>query len=232
MKNAKLVVNVLLVATIFSTAYYQALPSTTVSLVDFSAFLIGEGAAHSLPVVKQRTLGEMPLTEEYGPAYTVTATAYQAVEAQTDDEPFVTADNSFIKPGYSSKLRWLAISRDLLVHWGGRIKYGDQVQVRGVSTELDGLYTVHDTMNRRHRHCIDILSNPAEKLDIFTKGVKIRRVRTNTLAKTTQRPAPRPLLASAQKGRTLGVASRTPLQRFVQPSDPRVRLDYLVSAIL
>ncbi|WP_310392748.1 hypothetical protein [Hymenobacter sp.] len=108
--------------------------------------------------------------------YTVTATAYQAVPSQTDDEPFVTADNSRIKPHYGSHIRWMALSRDLLEHWGGKFKYGDKVQVRGISSELDGVYTVHDTMNKRHRHCMDILTHPSEKYDIFTKGVKIQKV--------------------------------------------------------
>ena len=108
--------------------------------------------------------------------YTVTATAYQAVANQTDDEPFVTADNSRIKPHYGSKKRWMALSRDLLKPWGGQFEYGDKVRVRGISSELDGVYTVHDTMNRRHRHCMDILTHRSEKVDIFQKGVKIQKV--------------------------------------------------------
>ncbi|MDO7850594.1 hypothetical protein [Hymenobacter convexus] len=108
--------------------------------------------------------------------YTVTATIYEAVPSQTDDEPFVTADNSRIKRHYGTKKHWMALSRDLLKQWGGIFDYGDKVRVRGISPELDGVYTVHDTMNRRHRHCMDILAHPSEKLDIFTKGVKIQKV--------------------------------------------------------
>jgi hypothetical protein len=107
--------------------------------------------------------------------YTVTATVYEAVPGQTDNEPFVTADNSHIKRHYGTKKRWMALSRDLLKPWGGRFEFGDKVRVRGISPELDGVYTVHDTMNRRHRHCMDILAHPSEKLDIFTKGVKIQK---------------------------------------------------------
>ena len=110
------------------------------------------------------------------PTYTVTATAYEAVADQTDSEPFVTADNSRIKPRYGSKKRWMALSRDMLKPWGGQFEYGDRVRVRGLSAKLDGVYTVHDTMNRRHRHCMDVLVHPSEKLDIFTKGVKIQKV--------------------------------------------------------
>lgn len=108
--------------------------------------------------------------------YTVTATAYQAVASQTDSEPFITADNSHIKPHYGSKKRWMALSRDLLEPWGGPFTYGDKVRVSGISPKLDGVYTVHDTMNRRHRHCMDVLTHVSEKFDIFQPGVKIQLV--------------------------------------------------------
>lgn len=110
----------------------------------------------------------------HSPQYTVTATAYEAVAGQTDDDPFVTADNSRIPAGYSSRTRWLALSHDLLRPWGGPFKYGDKVRVRGVSAALDGTYTVHDTMNRRHRRCLDVLVHPREHVDLFKAGAKIQ----------------------------------------------------------
>ncbi len=109
-----------------------------------------------------------------GPQYTVTATAYAAVANQTDDEPFVTADNSRIPAGYGSHTRWLALSRDLLKPWGGPFDFGDKVRVRGVSPTFDGLYTIHDTMNRRHHHCLDVLVHPREKVDLYRTGVKLQ----------------------------------------------------------
>ena len=108
--------------------------------------------------------------------YTVTATIYEAVPGQTDNEPFVTADNSHIKPHYGTKKRWMALSRDLLKPWGGEFNFGDTVRVTGISAKLDGVYTIHDTMNKRHHHCMDVLAHPSENLDIFTKGVKIQKV--------------------------------------------------------
>ena len=113
------------------------------------------------------------------PTYTVTATIYEAVPGQTDSEPFITADNSRIKPHYGTKKRWMALSRDLLKPWGGKFAFGDKVRVKGISADLDGVYTVHDTMNRRHHHCMDVLAHPSENLDIFTKGVKIQKVDIN-----------------------------------------------------
>jgi 3D (Asp-Asp-Asp) domain-containing protein len=108
--------------------------------------------------------------------YTVTATAYEAVVNQTDDEPFVTADNSRIPRGYGSHTRWLALSRDLLRPWGGPFEFGDKVRVQGMSPALDGVYTVHDTMNRRYHHCLDVLVHPREHVTISRSGVKIRRI--------------------------------------------------------
>ncbi|WP_303309966.1 hypothetical protein [Hymenobacter sp. BT730] len=117
------------------------------------------------------------------PHYTVTATVYTPDVRQTDSEPFITADNSRIPRNHSSKTRWVAVSRDLLKHWGGPLKYGDQVQVSGISDELDGVYVIHDTMNRRHRHCIDVLVNAREIRGRMTrddfglwKGVRITKV--------------------------------------------------------
>ncbi|MCR5888163.1 hypothetical protein LRS06_10350 [Hymenobacter sp. J193] len=67
------------------------------------------------------------------PHYTVTATVYTPEVEQTDDEPFVTADNSRIPQNHSSKTRWIALSRDLLQRWGGPLNYGDAVRISGIS---------------------------------------------------------------------------------------------------
>jgi 3D (Asp-Asp-Asp) domain-containing protein len=144
---------------------------TTARTVGFAAFfaplLLGRLAA-SQPVAAA------PKASAHAPQYTVTATAYEAVTGQTDDDPFVTADNSRIPRGYGSHTRWLALSHDLLRPWGGPFKFGDKVHVRGVSAKLDGVYTVHDTMNRRHRRCLDLLVHPREHVDLFKAGAKIQ----------------------------------------------------------
>ena len=125
----------------------------------------GHLAAHRRPARQPQPSGR---------AYTVTATVYQAVAGQTDASPFITADNSRIRPRYGSHTRWLALSPDLLKQGGGKFNYGDKVQVGGVSPQLDGVYTVHDTMNRRHRHRIDILTHRREKLHVYAPGAKLR----------------------------------------------------------
>lgn len=144
-----------------------------------ATFISSSGASRRVVTATRKTSARKvahKATATLGLTYTVTATVYNAVPGQTDDEPFVTADNSQIKRHYGTKQHWMALSQDLLKHWGGKFKYGDKVRVKGISPQLDGVYTVHDTMNSRHRHCMDVLAHPSEKLDIFQKGVKIQRV--------------------------------------------------------
>ncbi|UOQ66526.1 hypothetical protein [Hymenobacter volaticus] len=125
-----------------------ALPSTVASLSPRAV-----AVAVPVPAVKK-----LPKTL----SYTVTATTYWPEPGQTDDAPMETADGSIIPTRHSSRTRWLAVSRDLLEGWGGPFRYGETVQVRGISEALDGDYIIHDTMNRRHRHCVDVLVNERE----------------------------------------------------------------------
>lgn len=170
MNNARLLIDIVLAAAALAAPLFHTAPvaRTSTNMTRFFA-----PAANRL---KSRRLSRSPQLVVRSPTYTVTATAYQAVPGQTDSEPFITADNSRIKPHYGSKKRWMALSRDLLKPWGGQFNFGDKVRVRGISPKLDGVYTIHDTMNRRHRHCMDVLTHISEKFDIFQKGVKIQKV--------------------------------------------------------
>jgi 3D (Asp-Asp-Asp) domain-containing protein len=138
--------------------------------------------------------------------YTVRATAYEAIASQTDSKPFVTADNSRIPRGYGSHTRWLALSRDLLRPWGGPFEFGDRVRVRGISPALDGVYTVHDTMNRRYRQHLDVLVHPREHVRISQTGVKIQRVSapqhhgTSSRLLLAHKAAKKPALANRRTG--------------------------------
>jgi hypothetical protein len=142
-------------------------PEPTVKTTTFARFFA------PLRAVRQ-VVARPPNPLKTAPIYTVTATAYEAVAGQTDAEPFVTADNSRIPKKYSSRTRWLALSRDLLRPWGGPFAFGDTVRVRGISAALDGEYIIHDTMARRHRRCLDVLVHPREHIDLFQKGTKIQ----------------------------------------------------------
>jgi 3D (Asp-Asp-Asp) domain-containing protein len=216
MDNVKLVANILLAAVALITTPNPA-ETTAPTTTNLTTFIASAGAKHRLVT---RTAKKKKLLKTSSRTFTVTATAYQAVAGQTDKEPFVTADNSRIKRHYSSKTRWMALSNDLLARWGGKFNYGDKVLVRGISPKLDGVYTVHDTMNKRHRRCMDILTHPNEKVDIFTKDVKIQLVTQKAeLATNRLRNARTQPVASVSHRR-----ARRPLARA-----PRVRNGFLAS---
>ncbi len=59
---------------------------------------------------------------------------------------------------------------------GGKFEYGDLVHVTGISPKLDGVYVLHDTMNRRLRRTIDLLVHKDEKLYGKWDNVRISRV--------------------------------------------------------
>ena len=226
MINVKIVAHVLLATVAFGATHRPAAsherPATLLTFLSTA----GTHRMTTRAVQRRHTARVRPLT------YTVTATAYQAVAGQTDDEPFVTADNSRIKPHYGSKKRWMALSNDLLARWGGKFQYGDKVRVKGISPQLDGVYTVHDTMNKRHRHCIDILTHPSEKFNIFTPDVKIQLVAAAKPAPPKALPTPPPRLrnqaiAKARPGRNRPPAGPRP--RGIPHSK---RVDYFASAIL
>ena len=89
----------------------------------------------------------------------VIGTIYNAVEAQCDADPLVTADNSKISLTVlkTGSLRWVALSRDLLKRWGGPYNYGDTIHVHHSDKRIRGKWVVHDTMNARFKKRMDFL---------------------------------------------------------------------------
>ena len=177
MNNVRFFLDILLAASALTAPLFSSSSPATKStgLVKFISPLEVTRRPAS-PASKRTVKAETKTYVTQSLTYRVTATIYEAVPGQTDSEPFITADNSRIKPHYGTQKRWMALSRDLLKPWGGNFKFGDKVRVSGISAKLDGVYTIHDTMNKRHRHCMDILAHTSENLDIFTKGVKIQKV--------------------------------------------------------
>ena len=92
----------------------------------------------------------------------VTATMYNAVQGQCDQDPLVTAGMYKINPDKASQHKWIAVSRNLLKRWGGKFDYGDKVQIKGAGHK-DGVYTIVDTMNRRFKDRIDFLETEGTK---------------------------------------------------------------------
>ncbi len=75
----------------------------------------------------------------------VTATAYNSVVGQTNDDPTLTAWGDRLRPGMKS----IAVSRDL-IELG--LTHGVEVKIAG----LEGRYVVRDKMAKRWRRKIDI----------------------------------------------------------------------------
>lgn len=100
----------------------------------------------------------------------VLATKYNPVKSQCDNDPLITADNSKIDLNKlnSHKLRWIAVSRDLLEHYS----YGDKVLIKSSNTKLNGYWYVHDTMNKRFKNRIDFLV-PVNDHYNFNKPIKV-----------------------------------------------------------
>lgn len=99
----------------------------------------------------------------------VTLTYYQPVKGQCDSKPLITADGSKINLNHlkSGKIRWCAISRDLLYLFPkGKPK---RIYIEGF-----GIYQVRDVMNRRFHHSVDILIHPKNSKRIKLNKVKIK----------------------------------------------------------
>lgn len=121
-------------------------------------------------VVVEERVQEVVVDSEVD-VYVVTATVYHAVAGQCDDSPLVTASGARISSAESAyEHRYLAVSRDLL----DVFPYGTIVEVSGCG-ELDGEYTVADTLNKRYKGYIDILINPDMRGGKW-EGARIRKV--------------------------------------------------------
>jgi len=75
----------------------------------------------------------------------VTATAYNSLAYQTNDNPHITAFGDSLKPG----LKYIAVSRNLLALG---LDYNTPVKIEG----LEGVYIVKDKMHHRWTNKIDI----------------------------------------------------------------------------
>ena len=98
-----------------------------------------------------------------------TLTVYNPVKSQCDNNPTTTSDGSKINLRHlrRGKIKWCAISRDLLYLFPrGKKK---RVYIEGY-----GCYDVHDVMNKRFKHSIDILIHPKNSHRVKIKNVKIK----------------------------------------------------------
>ena len=84
------------------------------------------------------------------------ATVYNAVPTQCNSQPLVTASGFHLEKEKIPSYRIIAMERTMMNQYG--LSYGDVVKVEGAG-EYDGLWQIHDTMNRRFagKHKIDFL---------------------------------------------------------------------------
>lgn len=104
----------------------------------------------------------------------VDATVYNALKAQTNSQPNITASNKRIKNVHKAgDLRWIAVSRDL----AEKIPFGSKVEVSGITGPdadyYNGIWQVEDLMNKRFDRKIDFLVDSNVKLGSW-KDIKIR----------------------------------------------------------
>lgn len=97
----------------------------------------------------------------------VTLTIYSPNIGQTDSSPHLTASGFKIDPNNPGKHKIIAISRDLKRKW----KFNTKVRIINAG-KYNGVYTVKDLMNKRHRKRIDILVSNNRK-PIKLTGIKV-----------------------------------------------------------
>lgn len=101
----------------------------------------------------------------------VTGTTYNLEVKQCDANPFETADGSIINPKKINKLRWVALSRDLIKdvyrdkkfknknQWKGKIQFGDTITIVSDNKKLCGQWVVKDCMNKRFTKRVDFMQD-------------------------------------------------------------------------
>ncbi len=98
----------------------------------------------------------------------VTLTVYTPTESETDSTPNLTASGFKIDLDNPGKHKIIAVSRDLKRKgW----KFGRKVRIKKAG-KYNGVYTIRDVMNRRHKNRIDVLVGYEQK-PIKLKNVEV-----------------------------------------------------------
>jgi len=107
-----------------------------------------------------------------------TLTIYNPTRRQCDRTPLITASNKKIDLAKlsSQQLRWMALSRNLLKRWNGAFAYGDTVLVTSGDPAIDGLWVIHDTLNKRYENRGDLLFDKNVRTLGKWKNVKISKL--------------------------------------------------------
>jgi len=104
---------------------------------------------------------------------TVLATKYNAVASQCDSDPLITADNSKIdiQKLNNYQLRWIAVSQEMTKVFN--LNMGDKVFIECENPKINGVWEIHDHMNKRFSRRIDLLVPLNDKLD-FNRPMKVK----------------------------------------------------------
>ena len=102
---------------------------------------------------------------------TVTLTTYSPTEGETDSTPHLTASGFKIDKDNPKRHRIIAVSRDLKKKW----PFGTKVKIKNAG-KYNGVYTVKDVMNKRHKNRIDILIGEDDK-QTKINNVKITKIK-------------------------------------------------------
>ena len=100
----------------------------------------------------------------------VSLSTYKADTTETDSTPLVTASGFKLDSLNPKKHRVIAISRDLKALFA----FGDKVILTNAG-KFNGVWFVHDVMNKRYKNKIDILINPSDR-QLSLKGVLISKI--------------------------------------------------------
>jgi 3D (Asp-Asp-Asp) domain-containing protein len=100
----------------------------------------------------------------------VSLSTYRADTAETDSTPLITASGFKLDSLNPKKHRVIAISRDLKELFS----FGDKVKLTNAG-KFDGIWIIHDVMNKRYKNKIDILINHSDR-QMSLKGVVISKI--------------------------------------------------------
>ena len=130
-------------------------------MVTVADSLIKDTTIEGLKLAEKLAIKEKKIEEYENNKHQVVVTMYHPVSDQTDDTPNITADGSVIKVSRASEYKYVAVSRIMLMRYGGFLRYGDYVWVD--AGKKSGVYQVRDTMAERWINRIDILETPGVK---------------------------------------------------------------------
>jgi 3D (Asp-Asp-Asp) domain-containing protein len=100
----------------------------------------------------------------------VSLTTYKTATNETDSEPLITASGLKLDSLNPIRHRVIAVSRDLKELFS----FGDKVKLTNAG-KFNGIWFIHDLMNKKWKNKIDILINPSDP-QVSLEGVVISKI--------------------------------------------------------